>query len=206
MDSGVEQEIRSMFSENSDARPSQLPPGVFSNRIAEQHTVTVIVLDQLNCLFEDEAYGRSELLKFLRTAVAGHRIALLSLSSELKVLHELTTDAGSVAQTLERFLPGRSVTAAALRPMPTNVSAFQRLDAMSDAAYARERGQQTAIAAAALGRYLARIPGRKNLIWMSSTFPGSLVARVREDDVAIYPIDVRGIKAPKAEAKFPQDR
>jgi VWFA-related protein len=136
------------------------------------------------CLIEDEAYGRAQLLKFLRTAEPRHR----------RVLHELTTDAASLAGTLERFLPGRPLSTAAIRPEPT--ARFERVNALVDGAKSRERVLQTAAAAAALGRYLARIPGRKNLIWVSSTFPGSLVARVREDEVAIYPIDIRGIKAP----------
>ncbi|HEU0138369.1 MAG TPA: VWA domain-containing protein [Bryobacteraceae bacterium] len=194
-DAGVEQEIRSFVVEDDTGRAAPLTPDVFSNRYGEQAGVTVILLDQLNSLLEDEAHGRSELLRFLRHAEPHHRIALLSLSSELEILHELTSDAASIARALERFLPGRSVTAAAIRP--ETLPEFQRIDSLMEAGKARARAGETTLAIEVLGRYLARIPGRKNLIWMSSVFPGTLAARVRQDDVAIYPIDVRGVKAPE---------
>ena len=194
-DAEVEQEIRSFVVEDDTGRQTPLTPDVFSNRHGEYAGVTVILLDQLNSLLEDEAHGRSELLRFLWHAEPHHRIALLSLSSELEILHELTSDAASIARALERFLPGRSVTAAAIRP--ETLPEFQRIDSLMEARKARARAEQTTHAIEALGRYLARIPGRKNLIWMSSVFPGTLAARVRQDDVAIYPIDVRGVKAPE---------
>ena len=81
------------------------------------------------------------------------------------------------------------------------------------------RAKETLGAMAQIGQYLSGIPGRKNLIWLSESFPLSiapdpetgnnpfagirdyaeqvkLVANVLTDaQVAVYPMDVRGLQA-----------
>ena len=81
------------------------------------------------------------------------------------------------------------------------------------------RAKETLGAMAQIGQYLSGIPGRKNLIWVSESFPFSiapdpdtgnnpfaglrsyadqvkLVANVLTDvQVAVYPMDVRGLQA-----------
>ena len=85
--------------------------------------------------------------------------------------------------------------------MPPN--AVDLLDRKAAAYYGNLRARENLSSISALAAFLARTPGRKNLIWMSSMFPALLAARVRADDVAVYPIDVTAPPlGPSPEARF----
>jgi hypothetical protein len=87
--------------------------------------------------------------------------------------------------------------------------------------YTRQRGMWTARALYNIGHYLAAVPGRKNLIWVTSSFPFAVgleqafesgrmaregftfreevetaVRALNQGNVAIYPVDARGLAAP----------
>jgi len=89
--------------------------------------------------------------------------------------------------------------------------------------YTRQRGMWTARALFNIGHYLAAVPGRKNLIWVSSSLPFTVgleqafesgrmsregftfreeveaaVRALNQGNVAIYPVDARGLAAPAA--------
>ena len=197
LDGGREEQIRS-FSAAGPAR---------RNTPAETHVATAILLDHLNSVFANESLGRVQLLRFLREMEPNQPVALLSLDVGFQVLHDFTTDAQSLVRTLERYRPARPVQAAAFpiapplgrfsrhklgtdAPGAQSIRAMEKLDAVAAAQYRALRAKQTASATAPLAAYLARTPGRKNLIWLSSEFPGALAANVRSDDVAVYPIDL----------------
>ena len=197
LDGGREEQIRSFSAAGPERRTAP----------AETHVATAILLDHLNSVFANESLGRVQLLRFLREMEPNQPVALLSLDVGFQVLHDFTTDAKSLVRTLERYRPYRPVQAAAFPVAPPlgrmsrhklgtdapgapSIRAMQRLDAVAAAQYRALRAKQTSSATAALAAYLARTPGRKNLIWLSSEFPGALAANVRSDDVAVYPIDL----------------
>src|SRR6266849_2065202 len=161
------------------------PPNLFSNRFEQKSgtpaSVTVILLDALNTKFEDMAYARQQIIKFLGQVQPQDRVALYSLTTHLTVLHDFTSDATRLLQALDRFKRHSSATLAASEPDPDSGPAetgIAQLDAFLSGAFQREadffttnRARQTAGAIEAIANHVARLPGRKNLIWVSGGFP-----------------------------------
>ena len=83
-------------------------PEHFSNALAMGSSVpprlTIIVLDIVNTAFEDQAYARSELLKYLADSVHSHEpTALLTIGrSGMKVIHDFTTDPAVLEAALKK--------------------------------------------------------------------------------------------------------
>jgi len=99
------------------------------------------------------------------------------------------------------------------------VDDMKRVDAQHTSEELNNRALYTLNAFDQLARYLAGIPGRKNVIWFSSGFPLDVAPNlneadpndsvVRNDDavrktdnmltraqIAVYPVDVRGLMVP----------
>jgi VWFA-related protein len=149
-------------------------PGVFTNssRIPATGSLNIVLLDQLNTPMADQVRSREQLSRYLAEAPAGMRIALLKLtSSQLVLLQGFTTD----PELLRAAVAGKG--AASAPPVFLNNAATQggvgggsertRLNN-------RFREQLTLDALNQLGRYLGQLPGRKNLIWFSTSFPVSI--------------------------------
>jgi VWFA-related protein len=186
---------------------------------------TAVLFDKLNTSTDDQAYAKRELLKFLKKAKRQERIAIYILDGDLRALAD-STDAGEV----DRALTGRgSAQLAASEPAKPDTG-FKKVDkklARMDREIANlaveERVLRTLWALEAVGLHLSRLPGRKNLVWLSGAFPLSIApelsemaelrkeyrlssrqksfasqarqtARVLTDaNVAIYPVDARGL-------------
>src|SRR5713226_8308411 len=214
--------------------PAEPPPNLFSNRFEQKGgapaSVTVILLDALNTKFEDMAYARQQIIKFLGQLQPQDRVALYTLTTNLRVLHDFTSDATRLLQALDRFKGHSSATLAASEPDPDSGPAetgIAQLDAFLSGAFQREadffttnRARQTAGAIEAIANHVARLPGRKNLIWVSGGFPfyigfdGDVPASPTQEtrmfsdyveraaralnnaNLAIYPVDARGLIGP----------
>ncbi len=222
------------------AKPA--PPNVFSNRF-EQKTdtptsVTVILLDGLNTRFEDMAYARDQIIKFLGQLQPQDRVALYTLTTRLTVLHDFTSDATSLLRALERSKGHVSTELAASEPEPANPTGIDALDEFLTAAnqrladfYTMNRVGRTAGTLEDIANHLARLPGRKNLVWVSGSFPFSIgldtpftpetasqerrtfseeierAARALNNaNMAIYPVDARGLMGPSFTTRAPTFR
>ncbi len=199
---------------------------VFSNRpeegAAAPGSVTAILFDSLNTDFLDTGFARARVEKFLKGIQPGDRVALYGLSTKLLVLHDFTGDADALVQALEKFKADENPETGATKfkeshigPLfdgPTNDS-NQR---MSDL-FMGGRVQATASALEAISKHLAGLPGRKNLVWISGSFPMNIgyfqkrlqgtrpskegfskeveaAARALSSaNVAIYPVDARAL-------------
>jgi VWFA-related protein len=217
----------------------KLPPGVFTNftPVPANSSVNVLLLDSLNTPILDQNYVRLQLLDYLKHARPGTRVAIFSLTTRLSLLQGFTSDPELLRQLAEKKFakasplledqvgqqPQESLTDLATSfgmPMTADVSAA--LGMMQQAASSLKldiRAKITLEALNLLARYLTNIPGRKNLIWFSGSFPVNLVPTSsgsftdpfeREGDqeemfretinllarnqVAVYPIDARGIQ------------
>lgn len=240
LDNSVPQKIVS-FSQNSGRLTADVTPGVrpvsanaFSNRVDERTgvppSVTVILLDALNTDFHDMASARGQVVKFLRQIHPEDRVALYELTTKLVVLHDFTSDTATLLRALGGSTnPQSGAPAETLQVSPETEDSL--LNPRAGVTPAPDPGwlmteleregvfdqtnkvEGTTDAFIQIARHLARLPGRKNLVWVSGSFPINIdwspgkeapsfvsqivdAARAMSDaDVAIYPIDARGLVA-----------
>lgn len=189
-DSGQEQKISTFSMESSlpgggTAAPvvkkPPLPANIFSNRIDRRldapKSVTVILFDGLNTKFEDQAYARQQVIKYLQQVGPEDRVALYALGVNLQVLHDFTSDTALLLQALAKYRGRYAVELDATTPEPSDTGDDQ-LDTWLNQAnqtmadfYQINKVHQTCEALEAIANHVAKIPGRKNLIWVSSGFP-----------------------------------
>ena len=217
----------------------KLPPGIFTNfsPVPEGSAVNVLLLDSLDTPMKDQTFVRDQLLKYVKSAPAGTRVAIFGLTTRLIMLQGFTSDpellkavvekkAGAKGSALLDDVVGtgapESVTdslndIADGSPDAANLIAnVQQFEAQNQSFQTMLRARYTLDAMNLLARYLSAIPGRKNLIWFSGSFPinilpdGDLkdpfavVADAADEfrettnllarsQVAVYPIDARGL-------------
>jgi VWFA-related protein len=231
-DKGKEQKVALFAVDSIDAPPKAwpaLPPNIFANRIQGADTptsLTVILFDGLNTRFHDQAYARKQIIKFLGDIQPHDRVALYLLGSNLRILHDFTNNPDHLAQALAKYRGPISGELDAADPAPRDSTGSDELDqflsnsdqTISDF-YNVNNALSTLDAMEAIAHHLAALPGRKNLVWVSSGFPFTLgldpgdfsidqpnrehrtfheettrVARAMNDaNVAIYPVDARGL-------------
>ena len=163
-----------------------LPAGVYTNypQFAITSAVNVLLLDALNTPISDQAYVRQQMLAYLKHIPAGTRIAVFTLASRLRMIEGFTTDAGAMETAIGhgKGTPQQSKVLVSaqeqddLNDTATSMSgvdggALQQFVADTQSFQTDLRVSMTLDALAQLGRYLSTIPGRKNLIWFSGSFP-----------------------------------
>ena len=174
-----------------------LPPNVVTNarKFPVNTALNVVLLDSLNSTLLNQAYARDEMIKFLARLPQGQPVAIFTLGRKLHLVQDFTTDLTELKQVVAAF-KGES---SPLMQNPTGTSevsmvpkgiaeqilaekAPQMLAQMKEFAEQTTadqnelRVQNTFIALTALGRMLARYPGRKNLIWVSESIPMNIFA------------------------------
>jgi VWFA-related protein len=215
----------------------KLPPGIFTNYTPApaNGAVNVVLLDTLNTPLRDQTYVRQQLAAYLKSTPPGTRIAIFGLTTHLILLQAFTSDP-EVLRTLLEKRPGKASAllddqmggggveqsqADDLEDIGTDpaiVANLRQFDAQTQSFQLQLRAKYTLDAMNLLARYLSGIPGRKNLIWFSGSFPvnilpdttGNLpdpfaamassedefrdtVALLARSQVAVYPIDARGL-------------
>jgi len=230
-----------------------LPPHVYTNFPTMQtaDAVNVLLLDALNTPTRDQTYVHSQMLKYLKTIPPGTRVAIFTLASRLRMLQGVTTDSSELLailnsskanpqaspllasdteneanQGLVDFMianssaPASQTQAQAARD-PINV--MKQFLSDSAAFQTEQRIGITLEALQQLARYLSGVPGRKNVIWFSGSFPVSIlpnsdsdvpdrftITRNFQDDirktadlltagqVALYPVAAEGLASDAA--------
>jgi VWFA-related protein len=221
-DRGKPREI-AFFSVNSvrEARTvvDPLPANVYSNapqyRGIDPASATVVLFDGVNTSIADQIYAKKQFLAFLGQIQPQDRIAVYSLGNTLRVLNDFTADPGRLAATIARYR-GR-LDGSPDRPEPQVIETGDlKTDAIWNAFLQREsdtemdkRVNLTVEGFEAIANRIAGIPGRKNLIWVSASFPFEIARRdnpklyareinraaraLNAANVAIYPVDARGL-------------
>jgi VWFA-related protein len=213
------------------AAAAALPPGTFTNRLDRladgSPSVTAILFDGLNTPMARQSYARQQILTFLRQVEPGNAIGLYTLGRGLNVLQELTRDPQPLVRALEQYRGELSpeTGVARLDTAGTGLERFgswlDELDTNLIEHYARDRALRTLRALVAIANHLEKVPGRKNLVWVSGSFPvwigrdrvppprrpdpgeqglGPEIDRVaralNSAGLAVYPVDARGLMAP----------
>jgi VWFA-related protein len=239
------------FEEHSGAvmpvSPVTLPPGVFSNvPVTKSRVVNVLLLDGLNTPAQSQPYLRDQLVKFLAQERPGTQTAVFTLNFRLGLLQDFTTD----PEILKHAVKLQGVQFSPLLNRELNDQPMHReSEAITDMIQAggnavtlediqrnlldmqaRQVSQQTQIRARLtmtalkqIARYLSGVPGRKNLLWFSGSFPVFIQRDVQttgdpfagqadlhdelkvtidllaKNQVAVYPIDARGLEPPPSQ-------
>jgi VWFA-related protein len=178
-----------------------LPPGVLSNRpefLKPAGVPTVLLLDAANSSFKDQAYGRWQMLKYVyveEQSHAGTPTAVMTLSDHLHVLQGFTSDPEILAAAIRNLRPQEQARQRGASSRSTNfngnetpgpglisatkislaqaeVAGFQNLVTANNL---EDRTVVTIAAMQELSRLLAGLPGRKNVVWVTSDFPFDLI-------------------------------
>src|SRR5258706_5995483 len=187
LDKGKQQKV-AVFAVDSIGAPPKawpaLPPNIFSNRVQRADTptsTTVILFDGLNTRFQDQAYARRQIVKFLGEIRPNDRVALYLLGSDLRILHDFTNNPDHLAQALSKYRGRISGELDAADPAPRDSTGNDDLDhflANSDQVisdfYNVNQAKLTLDAMEVIAHHLASLPGRKNLVWVSGGFPFTL--------------------------------
>jgi VWFA-related protein len=229
----------SFFEEHTDGKVTpvalpEMPPGVYTNypTVKTTDSVNVLLLDSLNTQAIDQSYVRPQMEKYMEAAIAsphGARLAIFTLGQQLRMIRGFTADS---AKSLEAMKDPNSHTEAKFEPQvasplrkereaalcgqkaPIAIEACKGYVAGLSVDRAADRIGMTLQAFQALARYLAPIPGRKNIMWVAGSFPihffpdtgrrGEFKSpypnEVRQtaelltaDQVAVYPISATGV-------------
>lgn len=239
----------SAFEEHATSAPAPLPPfpkldpGVFTNYSVAPASgaLNILLLDKLNTPMDAQSVVRDQVLKYLKDVPPGTRIAIFSLTTELKLLQGFTSN----PELLRALVQGKKGSQGA-SPLMNNamegdapgqddpmydalsdglgndpdaammLANLQQFEAEQQSFQLQLRARYTLDALNQLARYLSALPGRKNLIWFSGSFPINIlpdadlqnpfaVVASAEDEfretvdllarsqVAVYPIDARGL-------------
>ncbi len=254
-ENGARQTVRS-FEEHSVApAPAQPepppPPGIFTNKpmVAPGGPVNILLLDSLNTPITDQSYLHQQLLSYLKSATPGARMAIFGLSDHLVLLQGFNDDPAVLRNLLTSNNPAASPVRTDQTGTGTQESTADTFEDSQDPMFAelaanlrqwetqqqsvelQTRAKLTMDAFNQLSRSLAAIPGRKNLLWFSASFPLNIlpdstnnqvtdpdtpandnflnpfaseadlsvefretIDRLSHSQIAVYPIDVRGIQ------------
>jgi VWFA-related protein len=182
---------------------AKMPPNVYTNvpPAPESDSVNVLLLDTLNTDRQDQAYVHQQMVNFLKTMQPGLRVAVFVLGSKLRMVQGFTTDSSvlrdavndkkngvkmeadtSVTRSLQDKLDDLEDKAmlASMGISTAGLEALGTLQANFSGYQADQRAAMTLQALNYLGRYLAAVPGRKNLIWFASSFPVTIFPSPKE--------------------------
>jgi VWFA-related protein len=212
---------RRLADPGTPAKVSSLPPNVFSNTETDSAITTIVLFEGLNTRLDDQLYAQQQVARFLGQLNPEDRVGIYSLGRTLRVLHEFTSDASGLLSTLKKFKGESQGDVESSNPVPasTNSDTLNRL--MNDLTHReadfanRNRVQMTVEAMKIIARRVERMPGRKNLVWVSGSFPiaigfqdpigspnepqafqleiESAAQALMNANVAVYPVDARGL-------------
>lgn len=180
-------------------RAPGLPPGIYSNKPEYRSPggpLVIVLLDAANTPFRDQAYARSQMLKYVKDEYKpGQRTAIFTLTNSLGVLQDFTSDPSVLLKAFQKYQPqSQEMANAAAPPVPdtssdggsgSQAAAAAMAEQMKDfqniqLAYVLDRRVATTLAAMrSMARILGGIPGRKSVIWVTAAFPFSLIPEDR---------------------------
>ncbi len=225
LDNGKPQAITAFVRSAGDApaeaaAPPRDPgsPRTWSNRgpsgSGTPRTVTALVFDGLNTNLKHQAVMKDQMLRFLRNLRPGDSAALYLIGSDLRILHDFTDDSQALVRALEAH-DSKMMAQWSRESVGGIMRGILRKNRASDTLYALR----------AIGEHLSRIPGRKNMVWVTSGFPMAIMEMengrpgymydlrpemaatakaIGDADVALYPVSALGLLTQRSEPPEPR--
>jgi VWFA-related protein len=176
--------------------PASLPTNTFVNVPSgpERGPLYVLLLDLLDMSVDDQPVAREQVMKFIRSKPLGTRFAVFVLSDGLYLVQGFTEDRNRLADAVNPKNPRSHIPRIFL--YADNFQPF----------YSATR------ALTGIARFLADLPGHKNVIWLSASFQSAVmpssdpsvegfsaseeiketIDTLARGQIAVYPVDVRG--------------
>src|SRR5229473_1335902 len=165
----------------------------------------VLFFDNSTMDFGDQAKARDAAAKFIDANAGPNRlIAIADFGGNVRISQNFTADAGRLKQVV-KGIKGSAVSPNAEPPvMVASLAAPPAAPSLGNVE-ADFGVRSVLLALRSLAKRLATVPGRKTLVLLSSGFPLSfesqsevtaVIDTCNKANVAIYPIDVRGLVAP----------
>jgi VWFA-related protein len=220
---------------NLDKGKLQVPAGVYTNFVTLQKVPvppTLLLVDGLNTETEAQMQVHQQMIHMLAAIPGDVPVAVFLLGRQLKMIQSFTTDPKLLKAALGKISVTQVDTGTQIEPQDdpdamsavleneTNLPAgsLTALEEFEREVYAMQmdtRVRETLDALRAIARHVAGYPGRKNLLWISSSFPVAIdpdldlefagtrnyqdqvaeVANALADaKVAVYPMDPAGLQ------------
>lgn len=193
--------------------------------------LNVLLLDALNTSRTNQIIMRDAMIRFLEKLPENGPIAVYLLDEKLRLVQDFTTDPAVLKEVVRSFKGksspylNMSADGSAISPVLPGISTslpplvaaqIRQFQEQLTANMTDQREQLTLSALNSLARTLSGYPGRKNLVWVSESFPFDLwlssasgksslndrhymldIARtgnlLSDSQVAIYPLDAGGL-------------
>jgi VWFA-related protein len=154
----------------AELKLAAMPAGMYMNvqKTQVRGPLNVIVYDAVHMEPGDQPRARRQLEEFVESKPKGTEFALFMLANDFRLLQGFTTNPAKLMQAFDMNRKGEHIPYAYLMgpnngaddvDMPYEVMAF-------------------------VGHYLEGLPGRKNLIWLSSQFPTPVPMFALQDAIA----------------------
>jgi VWFA-related protein len=148
-----------------------LPPNTFTNLSPtppSPNPPNILLLDELNTGAQAQQQVTQRMLDFIGNTKPGTQIAVFRLTTYLSIVQGFTSD----RELLRAALTSKSTFMSPLQDVVFGDADFDPGAAVEkEGGRAAARGEYTLSAMRQIARYLSGMPGRKNLIWFSGSFP-----------------------------------
>ncbi len=171
----------------------------------------VLFFDSSTMEFSDESQARSAAAKFIDANSGPNRyMAIINYGGTVHVAQNFTSDAMRLKQVASGVKISNTSNPGA--PVPVEVASLGA-PPMLYGAEADYGARTLLLALRSVAKNLANVPGRKSLVLLTAGFPWSseaqseltaLINACNKANVAVYPVDVRGLFSPVKAAPPPQ--
>lgn len=173
-----------------------------SSAAGDRHYM-VLLFDDATMDMSDQPRARQAALKFIDANAGPDRVmAVVDFTGSLRIMQNFTADADRLKKAAASYKPS------AVSPNATDVSAPDNLPGPAGPSITQAQndfGVYTfLLAVRSLARNLAAVPGRKSLVLFTDGFPmtdeqqaelTATISACNRANVAVYPLDVRGLIA-----------